>query len=112
MAFPTDNPMDGRRTAAAEPTLKRLAEAFQIDGIVSAWPDGGWPDDEGDDHELDDEEWIVGIALSSFSSTESYAVEPGKDPGVWRQLALVRGRRVAEAFADLLNAARGSQEAR
>lgn len=112
MAYPTDNPMDGRGAASTEPTLKRLAEAFQVDGVVSAWPDGGWPDDEEDDHELDDEEWIVGIALSSFSSTDSYAVEPGKDPGVWRQLALVRGRKLAEAFAELLNAARNTPEGR
>lgn len=106
MAGQMDNPLDGRGAAArCDAAIRSMAAAFQVDGIVSAWPDDGWLDEEDDDG-IDDEDWIVGIALKSFGGNDSYAVTPGNTPGTWREFAKVRGRKLAEAFAELLNAVR------
>jgi hypothetical protein len=112
MAEIKDGPFDGRRGPEVTDPLSRLAAAFQVDGIVSAWPDDGWPDTEAELAEFDDEEWIVGIALKRFGGSESYAVKFGDQPNAWREFAKVRGRKLAEAFAELLNAARGQAEGR
>lgn len=107
MARHKDGPFDGRGAVArSEVALRSMAAAFQVDGIVSAWPDQGWLDEEDDD-DIDDEDWIVGIALTNFGGSDSYVVTPGNTPGSWREFAKVRGRKLAEAFAELLNAVRG-----
>ena len=110
MGAQTDNPFDGRGAAArSEAAIRSLVAAFQVDGIVSAWPDDGWPVDEDDYSDVEDEDWIVGIALKTFGGNDSYAVTPETTPATWREFAKVRGRKLAEAIAELLNAARGMQ---
>lgn len=60
-------------------------------GPISAWSD--W-----EDCDEDDDEWIVGVALTELNG-DPRQLSCGERPSCWKEIATVRGRKLAEALA-------------
>lgn len=96
-----------------KPDIATTGEALlRTLGVTGGKPVSAWPDtlDWLEDDECDD--WVVGLAKhhcdGSYYAVTAEDIEVGDTPGVYEQIAMVRGRVRAQALAAHLNALNGA----
>lgn len=80
----------------------------KLQKLLPSGPISVYPDYEGAD--VNEDEWVVGVALRSIGG-HPMPWKQRRPPIVSRPIAVVRGRKLAVALAELLMAARDGSKA-
>jgi hypothetical protein len=79
-----------------------LEQAEALKKMLPPGPIGVWG--EWSDADEEDDEWVVGVAYSGLSGDRPVEWHDDEPPGVYSEIAKVRGRAMADALAAVLRA--------